>query len=322
MSAVLTHVIESIGPASAAMAAARAQEGAGPIAAWLAGARHSTRPRVERRVVLCVACDHAVVDAGVAFGDGHPTIAAVRAIAAGEAALAKAARDAGAVVVIVDAGVAEPDGLPEAVIGVARGRAGDLSEGAALTPIEAMAAMEAGVALVTALVEDGMDVMAVGAIGAGGDLAAAAVIAALVRTSPDPDPVPRGDAGAELAPIDGRELVAAGLATIPARATAIDVVQAVGGRDIAVLAGAMLAAASLHVPVIVDGAVTIAAALVAARLAPAITGYFLAAHAGGGPAATAGRAALGREPLLSAGLGHGEGTGAVLLLPLVAAAAG
>ena len=305
MSEVVRHVIASLQPASAAMAAARAD--AGPIAAWLAGARHAAMVRLDRRVVLCVACDHAVVDAGVAFGAAHPTIGALAAIVGGDAALAHAARAAHAVVVLVDAGVVEPASLPAAVIGIASGRGGDLAHGAALTPVEAIAALEAGIALTTALVEDGLDLLALGALGAGGDLAAAAVIAALLGAT------------AALAPADGRALVAAGLAAIPPHPTALDVLHAVGGRDVAVLAGAMLAAAALHVPIVLDGAVTIAAALVATRLAPALAGYLVCAHGGGGAAAAAGRGALGLVPLLSAGLGHGEGTGAAMMMPVLAA---
>lgn len=305
MSELLRHVIEAVQPASAAMAAARAE--AGPLASWLAGARHAPAPRLDRRVVLCVACDHAVVDAGVAFGAQHPTALALAAIAGGTAALAHAARTAGAPVVIVDAGLVEPDQRPAAAIAVAEGRAGDLSEARALTGAQAVAAVEAGVALVTALAEDGLELLAVGGLGAGSDLAAAAVIAALVG------------GGVELAPRDGRNLVALGLARVNRGAAPLDVLAQVGGRDIGVLTGALLAAATLHVPVVLDGTVTLAAALVGARLAPALPGYLLAAHGGGGAAGAAARAALALTPLLTAGIGQGEGTAAAMMLPVIAA---
>ena len=289
------------------MAAARAGDGA--IAAWLAGARHAVAPRLRDRTALCVLHDHGVVAGGVDFGAAHPTAIAAAAIVGGTAALARAAAAAGAAVVVIDAGVATAAPLPAAVVRVARGASGDLAVGAALTPVEAIAALEAGVAIATALIEGGLDLLALGAIGAGSDLAAAAVIAALTG----------GDAA--LATPDGRDLVAAGLALVPAGATPLDVVAAVGGRDVAVLAGVILAAAAMYVPIVLDGAVTLAAALVAARLAPPVVGYLACAHAGGGAAAAAARAALGLAPILSAGLGHGDGTGAVMLVPVIAAAA-
>ncbi len=308
-SEVLTHVVSSILPASGAMAAS-ARAAGGELAAWLAGARHDPRPALARRLVLVVAADHGVLDPGVALGRSHPTIAALVAIAAGDAALVRVARGAGARVLAVDAGVAEPAHVPASVLALSPGRSsGDLARGEALTRVEVVVALEAGIAAATALVEDGLDALALGALGLGGDLAAAAVIAGLLG------------AGAELAPEDGRALVEAGLAHLPPGASPLDVLAAVGGRDLAVLTGVVLTAAALHVPVVLDGVVTLAAALLAVRLAPAAAGYLLAAHAGGGAAAAAARTALGLTPLVAAGLGHGEGTGAVMTLPLLAAAA-
>ena len=309
ISLVVDHVASSILPASAAMAAA-ARGRAGELAGWLAGARHAPRPTVARRLVLIVAADHGVLDPGLALGAAHPTATALTAIAAGDAAVVRVARGAGARVLAVDAGVAEPAHVPASTLPLSPGRAsGDLAAGAALTPVEVVAALEAGIAATTALIEDGVDVLALGALGLGGDLAAAAVTAALTG------------GGADLAPDDGRDLVARALGHVVPGATPLDVVAAVGGRDLAVLAGVVLTAAALHVPVVLDGAVTTAAALVAARLAPAAAGYVVAAHAGGGAAAIAARAALDLTPIVAAGLGHGEGTGAAMALPVLAAAA-
>ena len=108
-----------------------------------------------------------------------------------------------------------------------------------------------------------------------------------------------GAKGAELAGASGLELLAA-----------------FGGPETAVLAGLYLAAASMNVPIVLDGYATCAAALVAARLAPNVTGYFIAAHNG---AFTQPRilAHLGLAPIFEVGLGHGEGTGAAMLLPLL-----
>jgi nicotinate-nucleotide--dimethylbenzimidazole phosphoribosyltransferase len=309
MSDALDHVIASILPPSAAMAA-QARARGGDLAGWLAGARHTPRPTADRKIVLVVAADHGVADPGISMGAGHPTVIALAALDGGEAALCKIARTAGASLLLVDAGVSEPAHLPRAVLGVSPGRGSDdLASGAALSVVDVGMALDAGVALATALTEERLDVLALGAVGLGGDAAAAAVIAALTG----------GDA--ELAPADLRAQVAAGLALLPPGATPAGVLAAVGGRDIAVLAGVILAAAAMHVAVLVDGAVTTAAALVAARLAPNATGYVCAAHAGGGAAAAAARRALGLTPIVAAGLGHGEGAGAAMALPLIASAA-
>jgi nicotinate-nucleotide--dimethylbenzimidazole phosphoribosyltransferase len=309
MSTVLTHVVSSILPPARSMAAS-ARERGGELAGWLAGARHAPRPSVERRVVLVVAADHGVVDPGIALGAGHPTVIALAALDGGDAALCRIARSSATSLLLVDAGVAEPTHLPRSVLGLSPGHgSADLATGAALTPIDVGLALDAGIALVTALAEDDLGVLALGAVGLGGDVAAAAVIAALTG----------GDA--ELAAEDLRAEVAAGLAQLGPGATPLEVLAAVGGRDIAVLAGVVLAAAAIHVPVIVDGAVTTAAALVAARLAPDAVGYVCAAHGGGGASAAAARRALELTPLVTVGLGHGEGAGAAMALPLVIAAA-
>jgi nicotinate-nucleotide--dimethylbenzimidazole phosphoribosyltransferase len=100
------------------------------------------------------------------------------------------------------------------------------------------------------------------------------------------------------------------------RAGALALLAAFGGPETGVLAGLLLAAAATHVPVILDGYATGAAALVAAAFAPDVTGYLIAAHAG---AFTHARmlAHLGLHPIFDVGLGHGEGTGAAMVLPLI-----
>ncbi|MBA3819779.1 MAG: nicotinate-nucleotide--dimethylbenzimidazole phosphoribosyltransferase, partial [Deltaproteobacteria bacterium] len=115
------------------------------------------------------------------------------------------------------------------------------------------------------------------------------------------------DPGAEAAGRKGAALAGAG---------GLEQLAAFGGAETAVLAGLILGAASINVPVILDGYATGAAALVAVALAPAAAGYLIAAHAG---AFTQRRilAHLGLAPVFEVGLGHGEGTGAAMVLPLV-----
>src|SRR5688572_13661224 len=122
MSDVIRHVIESIGMASAAHGGlARQRVGAaalGPmteLAVRLAAAQHAVALRVARKAIVVVAADHGVGAPGVDFGDDHPTSVALRAIAAGDAAVASLARAAGATVMTVDAGCAGT-GLPPTTV--------------------------------------------------------------------------------------------------------------------------------------------------------------------------------------------------------------
>jgi nicotinate-nucleotide--dimethylbenzimidazole phosphoribosyltransferase len=168
-----------------------------------------------------------------------------------------------------------------------------------MTPVDATLALEAGIALAVSLGE--ADLLAVGAIGLGSELAALALAAA------------GGGAPASSAP-DGDAAIALGRAH--ASGSGLDLACYLGGPDTALLAGLMLGAASTNTPVILDGQATGAAALVAARFAPAVTGYLLAAHRGG-EAMPAILDLLGLTPAFEVGLGHGEGTGAAMLLTLI-----
>lgn len=321
-SAVVEHVRSAIVPTSAAMAAAAA---GAPLARWLAGARHRPRPTIGRPTVVVVAADHGVVDPGPSLGADHPTAIALAAIAGGDAAVTRLAAASGARVVTLDAGVAVPS--PSSIPLVPWRATADLVARPAMTPAMAVAALEGGVAAATALCEDGADLLVLGAVGVGGELAAAAVIAALTGTA-----VGDGDDGplvaaalARLTSLAPPASTASTASTAPPSSvtalTALTALAELGGGDLGASAGLILTAAALHVPVIVDGVVALAGALLAARLAPAVTGYLLAAHAGGGSAASAARTALGLTPLVAQGLGRGDGAGGALVLPLVTAAA-
>jgi nicotinate-nucleotide--dimethylbenzimidazole phosphoribosyltransferase len=321
---VLRHVVESITPASAAHGeAARLRvAGAGApllerLATAVGGAQHTARPRTARRAVVVCAGDHGVGDPGIALGAAHPTVVAAHAIADGSAALARLAQASHAPIVLVDAGTREPGELPASAIRLGRGPTRDLTAGPAMTVVDAALALEAGIALAVSLAEDGLDLIAVGALGVGAEVASAALLGAALGTAFGTAPgtalgVAPGslaDPVAEAAGARGAELARAG-------AGALELLAAFGGPETGVLAGLMLAAASTNVPVILDGHATGAAALVACSFAPHTAGYLVAAHAG---SFTHPRilAHLGLHPVFELGLGHGEGTGATMALPII-----
>ena len=349
--AVLRHVIESISPASEAHtdgARANIAPANAPVLARLAmrlaGAQHTARPRAMRRVIVVAAGDHGCGDPGIAMGANHPTIIAARAIAEGGAALSQIARASGTSIVIVDAGAREATHMPAVAVRLGRGPSRDLMAEPAMTVIDAVLGLEAGIALAISLAEpredrggvpdardadgperprgaelarrdapdaddrrserrgDELAILALGAIGVGAEVASAAILGAVSGWPPSG----LGDDLAELAGARGAGMVGAG---------GVEILAAFGGPETAVLAGLILGAASLNAPVILDGHATGAAALIAAVLAPAVTGYLIAAHRG---SFTHPRilAHLGLEPIFEVGLGHGEGTGAAMVLPL------
>ncbi|MCE9574442.1 MAG: nicotinate-nucleotide--dimethylbenzimidazole phosphoribosyltransferase [Deltaproteobacteria bacterium] len=317
MTAVLDHVIAAISPASEAQAAAAAARLGDPepgsvaaLAIRLAAARHAPRPRIGRKAVVVVLGDHGVADPGIDLGVAHPTAVAARALGAGDTALAEVARRVGAKIVLIDAGMAAAALVPVSAIRVGRGPSADLRTAAAQTPVEVAMSIDAGIALATALADDGLDVLALGQVGLGAELASAAIVAAL--TGSEASAVARG--------ADDIACVAEALATA-GRLGPLDALAAFGGGDTAVLVGLILAAASMDVPILLDDHATSAAALVATRLAPAALGYLVAAHGGTYPAHRKALAALGLVPLFELGLARGEGTGAALGLSMVDAAA-
>jgi nicotinate-nucleotide--dimethylbenzimidazole phosphoribosyltransferase len=311
---VLRHVISAITPASAAhgdRARRQVSSANAPLlerlASALGGAQHTARPRAGRRTIVVCAGDHGVGDPGVSLGAAHPTVTFAHAIADGSAALAQVARVSRAAIVLVDAGTREPQAMPASAVqlglGAAHGGSRDLMTGPAMTTEEAAHSLEAGIALAVSLADDGLDLLAVGALGVGADVASAALLGAVLGTPP----TGLGDPVAEAAGASGAARAGAG---------PLELLAAFGGPETCVLAGLVLAAASTHVPVILDGYATGAAALVASIFAPLVTGYLIAAHTG---TFTHPRilAHLGLHPAFDVGLGHGEGTGAAMLLPLI-----
>lgn len=307
---VLRHVLESISPASAAHAEGarlNVQNAGMPLLERLAiavgGAQHTARPRAGRRTIVVVAGDHGAGDPGIALGTAHPTVVAAGAIADGSAALSGVARSSHTPVLLVDAGAKETAHMPATAVQLGRGASADLLRGPAMTVVDAALGVEAGIALAISLADPGIDAFAIGALGVGADVASAALLGAALAAAPsglaDPVAEAAGAKGAELAGAGGLELLAA-----------------FGGPDTAVLAGLILTAASMNVPVVLDGYATGAAALIAAALAPNVRGYMIAAHAG---TFTMPRilAHLGLSPVFEVGLGHGEGTGAAMVLPLL-----
>lgn len=254
------------------------------LAASLGGAQHTFRLKAKPRFVVVVAGDHGSDAASCAAGPNHPTAVAARAIASGTCALARIARTADAPIVLVDAGACEPAHFPTSAVAIGSRPSRDCAREPAMTIEEAYAALEAGIALAVTLSEQSLALLAVGAIGEGAERSAAALLSAITAVD---------------APIAGAEALARW-----------------GGPETGVLAGIMLGAASMSIPVILDSYATGAAALVAATLAPNAAGYLIASHRGSG-AMPGILAHLGLEPLFEVGLGRGDGTGSTLVLPFV-----
>ena len=339
----LETVSERIGPLDAtasAAAAARLDHLTKPpgslgrleaLAIRLAGISGAEIPRFERPAIVVFAADHGVTAQGVSAYPSAVTAQMVANFVGGGATINVLARRAGARVVAVDVGVAGPipgvgDGRDPGGAGGAQFIANRIADGtrdmtreAAMTPAETLAAIEAGRSTVAELIGGGCDLLGVGEMGIGNTTAASAIAAVLTgrpaaevtgRGTGLDDPAVRHKVTVIEAAIDRHR---------PDPADPIGVLAAVGGFEIAALTGAILAAAEAHVPVVLDGFITGSAALVAAAIAPGLSPRLVASHTSAEPGHRIVLAHLGLRPLLDLELRLGEGSGAALALPLVAA---
>jgi len=279
-------------------------------------------PMPEPAAVAVFAGDHGVHAQGVTPWPQEVTQQMVGNFLAGGAVINALAAQAGAEVVVVDVGV---DGDLDAVAGllprkVRRGTR-DMTVEPAMTREEAVAAIEVGIELARDLVSAGNRCLLTGDMGIANTTASAALIAVFSGASAA-DATGRGTGIDDAMLLHKVEVVDRALALHrPDPADPIAVLAAVGGLEHAALAGFMLGAAALHIPVVLDGVIACAAALVAAALAPDATAAMIAGHRSAEPGATLALRTLGLRPLVDLDLRLGEGSGAALALGLVQSAA-
>jgi nicotinate-nucleotide--dimethylbenzimidazole phosphoribosyltransferase len=295
------------------------------VAVRLAGISGTCPPPLPVPAAVAVfAADHGVHAQGVTPWPQEVTAQMVANFLAGGAVVNAFAAQAGASVTVVDVGVAAD--LPRAPglldHKVARGTA-DLSAGPAMTREQAERAVAAGIAVAEALVGDGARCLITGDMGIANTTASAALICAF--TGRDAARVTGRGTGIDDATLQRKiEVVRRGLAVngLPAHdVPAIEVAARVGGFEHAAIAGFILGGAAARVPVILDGVIAGAAALIAAGIAPGAMEYCIAGHRSAEPGHIAALEHLGLRPLVDLELRLGEGTGAVLAHPLVSAAA-
>ena len=271
-------------------------------------------PRIDRRALLVFCADNAVVQQGVSQCGSEVTAAVARALAKGESTVCHMARAARCTVQPVDMGIRDFPGCKGLVSCRIRNGGADISKGPAMSRDECLSAIRAGAGL--AMVQQA-DILAVGEMGIGNSTTAAAVASVLLGLEPE-RLVGRG-AGLSDAGL-ARKVAAVRRAlevNRPDPADPVDVLSKVGGLDLAAMCGAFLGAAVCRVPVLIDGAISAAAALCAARLFPEAKTAMLASHVSAEPAGRPLLKALGLRPMIDAGLRLGEGSGAVAALPLL-----
>jgi nicotinate-nucleotide--dimethylbenzimidazole phosphoribosyltransferase len=292
----------------------------------LTAATGSLRPATTRKAIIVMAADHGITNEGVSAYPAAVTPQMVLNFIHGGAAINVLARQANARVVIVDMGVASDIQIEpqhEAMLHVRKIAYGtqNMARGPAMTRQQAEAAIAEGIDIAQTEASNGLDLVATGDMGIGNTTPSAAIVAA-----PTGKPVAlvtgRGtgvdDSGlARKVSIIERALEV----NKPNPHDPIDVLSKVGGFEIGGLAGVIIGAASRRVPVVLDGFISGAAALIAYGLCPEIKPYLIAAHQSVEVGHRAALEHIGLSPLLDLNLRLGEGTGAALAFHLVEAAA-
>ncbi|NOZ06680.1 MAG: nicotinate-nucleotide--dimethylbenzimidazole phosphoribosyltransferase [Chloroflexi bacterium] len=329
----LQQLISQIGPLDKqAMSAARSRQdmltkpqgSLGRLEALsiqVAGITGTPRPRIEQKVIVTMAGDHGVVAEGVSAYPQEVTPQMVYNFLAGGAAINVLSRYVGARVVVVDMGVAaEMEPHPKLVDKKVASGTANMVAGPAMGRAQAIESLESGASVVENELARGLDILGTGDMGIGNTTPSAAVACALTGR-PAADVVGRGtgvdDAGlARKAAVVEKALAV----NRPDPDDALDVLAKVGGFEIGGLAGAMLAAAAHRRPVVVDGFISTAAAMIAVGLAPQIRPYLIAAHRSQEQGHRIMLDWLDLKPLLDLDLRLGEGTGAALGIALTEAA--
>ncbi len=334
MSELIDRTIEKIGPLDgAAMAAARARQDSltkptgslgrlEELSVQLAGIQGRPIPQIRGKAVITLAGDHGVVAEKIGNWPQAVTAQMVWNIARGGAGINVMASQVGARVVAADLGVAVDLGdVPNLIIKKVGYSTQNIALGPAMTLEQAKEAIEAGIEIVNAEAAKGLDIVSTGDMGIGNTTPSSAICAVFT--------------GRKVADVTGRgtglsdEQLAHKIAVIERALAAnrpdphkpLEVLARIGGFEIGGLAGVMLGAAARRIPVVIDGFISGAAALIAAGLAPVVKDYLIAAHLSAEPGHRIMLAHLGLEPLFNLNMRLGEGTGAALGIFLAETAA-
>ncbi len=297
------------------------------VAEWFAAARGVFPvPAPERATLALFMGDHGVVTEGISAYGSSVTAAMACNVMSGGAAVSVLARARPVDLVAVDVGIAgDISAAPtHPVVPLVRARVragtGNLRVEPAMTLDEARAALEVGRRTAREAFASGARLGAVGEIGIGNTTSAAALVSVFTGAVPE-ETCGKGTGIDDATRARKVATVRDALALhAPRPDDPLGALAAVGGLEIAAIAGFLLEAAALRLPVVLDGFVTNAAALVARAIEPACVSYMVASHASAEQGARVALAHLGLRPLLSLGLRLGEGTGALLAVDLVIAA--
>ena len=287
----------------------------------LAGIKGTATPKLEHKSIIVMAADHGVAAETISLYPQEVTRQMVLNFLKGGAAINALAGQIGARVIVIDMGVKggfQP--LPGLLCKMIDFGTQNMTQGPAMTRQQAIDAIESGIQSVEAEMAKRVDIIGTGDMGIGNTTPSSAILA--VFSGKSPRQVTGRGTGIGDAALDNKVRVIEQAITLnnPDPKDALDVLAKVGGFEIGGIAGLVLGAAYHRVPIVIDGLISSAGALVAKNLAPASTDYMIAAHQSVEPGHRYMLEELGLKPILNLNLRLGEGTGAALAMPIVESA--
>ncbi len=297
------------------------------ITARIGAVQGSTAINIKKRAVIMMCADNGVVEEGISQSGQDVTAAVASWMGRGESSVCKIAKTCGADTIAVDIGINMEDSPAGVMDRKVMPGTRNFAKEPAMTEDECMQAVNTGIEIAAECRRNGYGILAAGEMGIGNTTTGSALAAALLGL--DIDLVTGRGAGLGNAGLERKKQVIKDALEryIPDedidRASpefALQMLSAVGGLDIAGMAGVFIGGAMHHIPVVIDGFISAVAALVAERLAPGCRHCMLASHVGKEPGMKYLLDSLELKPVIDAGLALGEGTGAVMLMPLLDAA--
>ncbi len=290
------------------------------IAIKLAGMSGKVFTEVNNKVHIVMAGDHGVVEEGVSAFPQEVTPQMVLNFINEGAAINVLARQVGAEVKIVDMGIATDLQAKKVINKKIKKGTDNMVKGPAMSRKEAIAALEAGIEVAGDAIKEGANIIGTGEMGIGNTTPSSAIIAAV--TDINLDELVGPGTGIDSDSLQHKQQVIKKAIEVngPDPDDGIDILAAVGGFEIAGMAGVMLGAAAHKIPVIVDGLISGAAALIASKINKDVVNYMLPSHKSTEPGHINILHEIGLEPMLDLNMRLGEGTGAVLAMNIVEAA--
>ncbi|MDY0258023.1 nicotinate-nucleotide--dimethylbenzimidazole phosphoribosyltransferase [Gudongella oleilytica] len=290
------------------------------IAIQLAGVHRNPYPKITGKAVLLMAGDHGVVKEGVSAAPQEVTAQLFYSYLSGGGGINVLTEYAGAKVICTDLAIASPLDPPELMDYRIKNGADNIAEGPAMTRKETLQALLTGAKIASEAIESGINVLAAGEVGIGNTTPSAALISILTGCSVE-EATGSGTGLRNEALLNKHEVIKKAIKlNDPDANDPIDVLSKVGGVEIAAMVGAILGAARSNVPTILDGIISSAAALIAAKLNSTTIEYMITSHSSEEKGELVALKHLGLEPRLFMNMRLGEGTGAALMFPIIEAA--